>query len=218
MHVIIFLMSAEVRFRECCESSRPFSSVLVIVWKPARIGGVKKGLNVSMANSSGVLVSMHLVMFVDMPVCTTMSRRLCQRLMRRAAVAPFFVLTSCSSLSDGSCGVVIPSGELAKRMACWKSFPIFLHAFLMSAPPSSSSDSSGALLNLLIVLVSLSNASEGGLWSNGRGVVVVCGFGCKSLVWMSSHHCVESASMAGAWAVCIVNVPRCVGLQKAQRV
>ena len=218
VQVIIFLMSAGVRFRECWDSSRLLSSIFVMFWNPALIGGVKNGLNVSIENSSGVLVNMHFVMLVAMPVCMTMSRRLCQRLMSRAAVAPFFVLTSCNRRSDGSVGVVMPSGELAKRIACWKSLPIFFQAFLRSVvPPSSSSDSSGALLNLFKLFVRQSSASSGGVWLNGSGLKGV-GFGCRSRVCRSSAHDIESVSEAGAGAVDIENVPNFVGLQKAQSV
>ena len=146
MHVVIFLMSDGVRFLECCDNSSPFSSSFEMFWNPARMGGVKKGLNVSMANSSGVIVSIPLVMFVAIPVWMTMSSLLCHLLIRRAAVAPFFVWISCRSLCDGSSGTVSPSGELAKRMACWKSRPIFFQDLRRCVSSDSSSDSSGAFL------------------------------------------------------------------------
>ena len=126
---VIFLMSAGVRLREYCDSSRPLSSSFEMFWNPALSGGVKKGLKVSIANSSGVLVSIPFVMFVAMPVWMMMSNLLCQRLISLAAVAPFFVLMSWRRRWEGSSGTVSPSGELAKRMACWKSRPIFFHDF-----------------------------------------------------------------------------------------
>ena len=110
------------------------------------------------------------MIFVAMPVCTTMSSLLCQRRMSLAAVAPFFDLMSSISLVDGSSGTVSPSGELANRIACWKSFPIFFQAFFKLESSLSSSDSSGDLLNLLLRLsASLSNADAGGSCWNGAG-------------------------------------------------
>ena len=94
MQDVIFLMSDGVRFLECWDSSSPFSSSFEMFWKPARRGGAKNGLNVSMVNSSGVLVSMPFVMFVAIPVWMTISSLLCHLLMSRAAVAPFFVWMS----------------------------------------------------------------------------------------------------------------------------
>ena len=118
MHEVIFLMSAGVRLREFWDSSRPLSSSFDMFWKPALSGGVKNGLKVLMANSSGVLVSIPLVMFVAMSVWMIKLSLLCQRLTSWAAVAPFFVLISWSRRSEGSSGTVLPSGEVAKRMAC----------------------------------------------------------------------------------------------------
>ena len=91
---VSFLMSIGNRLNDVLDSSRLLSSSLDILWKPALSGGVKNGLNVSTANSSGWLAKVQFAMFEAMPVWTRMSSLGCHRFSNLAAMAPFLAWTN----------------------------------------------------------------------------------------------------------------------------
>ena len=80
---------------------------------------MKKGLNVLMANGPSELTKHPLVMFVAIPVWTTMSA-VCHCVNSLVASGPFLVLRREISLVVGSVTGVSPSGELANWMTFLK--------------------------------------------------------------------------------------------------
>ena len=64
---VSFLMSEAERLKDVHDIANPFNSSFVMFWKPALVGGVKNGLNVSIANSSGWLAKVQVAMFDAMP-------------------------------------------------------------------------------------------------------------------------------------------------------
>ena len=65
--VVICLHRASDRLSVELDNSSRFSSSFDMLQKPARVGGVKKGLKVFTEKGSGTLVKIPLCMFVAMP-------------------------------------------------------------------------------------------------------------------------------------------------------
>ena len=213
LQCVSFLISIGNRLNDVLDSSKLFNSSLDILWKPARSGGVKNGLNVSTANSSGWLAKVQFAMFEAIPVWTRMSSLGCQRFRSLAAMAPFFAWTSCNRRSDGRSGTVRPSGVLANKVACRIVLSSFFHRFVRSLLSVVLSSPMAANLDSLAARDSASRSRARLLMLLGGGVgmsgVLLTKVLCRFLLqfW-------ELVSDAGLLAVCRFGIVW--WLQKAQ--
>ena len=109
---ITFWISCCVRLCDSVSRARLLISSWDMMLKPALWGGVKNGLKVLMAKGPSEQTRQPFVMFVAIPVCTTMSA-VCHCVKSLVARGPFFVLRSAMSLVVGSVLGFSPSVELA---------------------------------------------------------------------------------------------------------